>query len=857
MSLTPTGSLRSLVIQDPALVLLIGVSAAGKSTFARNHFLPTEILSSDHCRALISDDETNQDVTTQAFALVHFLAEQRLSAYRLTVIDATNLRPEDRASLIALGRRQQLSVYGIVLDLPEQVLLERHGRRMDRPFGPSVIQRQYALLHSRLESIQEEGFTRLYTLRSEEQLEQVRIERQRLPADRRFERGPFDIIGDVHGCFGELCQLLERLGYQVQRRGGAEEPSFWVSHPAGRRVVLLGDIIDRGPDIVLCLRLVMDMVKSGRALCLLGNHEAKLIRKLEGREVKLLHGLDKTVEELSHTSSAFQARLLRFLSGLSPQLLLEDGRLVVAHAGMKEAYAGRVGEKVRSFALFGDTTGELDGYGLPVRQDWAQGYQGRALVAYGHTPTLDVRFVHNTVCLDTGCVFGGMLSALRYPEREVVSVRAARVYFTPKRPLDEGVRPSSPWRLDLEGVQHKRPFLLPTLGRPLVLTPALTQPSLELMSRFCVDPRWLVTLPPTMSPPDWSARSDWLERPEEAFAFYQVQKLEEVLIEEKHWGVRCLMVVCRQPEVACERFGLASPSWGRLYSRLGRPLVAAEEVEQATLRQLSAGLERAGLFELLGSNWVLLDGELVRWERRRELFGGASLSHTLHAGLTGMGRGLELLAQASARGVAVGGVERALWARRQALEALERVMGGQFPEGQEEQVQVAPFHLLASEGVTHVDKGHVWHLEQVEKLWRAVPELCRPTRWWRVRLDDAQALAEVTAWWESISACGEGGMVVKPLAFLPEGERGPMQPALKVRGREALRLVCGVEYTLSATLERLKQRPVGARRGQTLREQALSVEAMNRFVAREPLSRVHEVVSALLALKGESLDPHL
>lgn len=859
MSASRMDLIQRVVIQDPSLVLLMGASGAGKSTFARAHFQATEIISSDQCRALISDDETDQSVTLQAFSLVHFLADQRLTAYRLTVIDATSVRPEDRASLIALARKQHLNVYGIVFDLPEPVMLERHALRTDRKFGPGIIQRQRQLLHAGMGGLQHEGFTQLYLLRSEAEVQHTQVVRERLLPDKREERGPFDIIGDVHGCFEELCKLLEKLGYRIHSSpSDGHGPCFHVTHPEARRVIFLGDIIDRGPGIVPCLRLVMDMVLAGRAICLLGNHEAKLIRKLEGRDVKLKHGLEQTVEELAKTSPDFQARLLHFLEKLPAHALLDGGRLVVAHAGMKEHYIGRLGEKVRSFALFGDTTGEVDSYGLPVRNDWAQGYQGRALVVYGHTPTLEVRFVNNTVCVDTGCVFGGQLSALRYPEKELVSVRAAQVYFTPRRPLETTTpRPVAPWRLALEDTLHKEPLLVPMLSTPLVLSPSVMQPTLELLSRFCVDPRWLITLPPTMSPPDWSARPDWLERPEEAFAFYQVQKLEEVICQEKHQGLRCLMVVCEQPGVAVERFGLGTPSWGRMYTRLGRPILTSPELEQETLRRLSQGLKEAGIFEALSSSWVLLDGELVNWNRRRETVWGSALPHTLQAGLTGMGRGLELLAQAQARGVPVERLELSMRTRRQALESLEQVLRLRFPDGQEERVQLAPFHLLASEGAVHLDKTHVWHMEQLTMLCQVLPELCRPTRWWRVRLDDTQSLEDIIGWWEKASAWGEGGMIVKPIPFLPEAERGRMQPALKVRGREALRVSCGPEYTLPVTLERLKRRHVGGRRGLALREMALSVEALRRFVRREPLRRVHEVVSALLALKAESLDPRL
>jgi hypothetical protein len=169
--------------------------------------------------------------------------------------------------------------------------------------------------------------------------------------------------------------------------------------------------MDRGPDSPAVLRLVMGMVAAGTALCVAGNHEAKLLKKLQGRNVQVRHGLAETLEQLEREPVD---GLEPFLSGLISHYVLDGGRLVVAHAGLKAEYHGRASGRVRSFAMFGDTTGETDEYGLPVRYPWAQEYRGRAMVVYGHTPTVEPEWVNNTICLDTGCVFGGKLTALRY-----------------------------------------------------------------------------------------------------------------------------------------------------------------------------------------------------------------------------------------------------------------------------------------------------------------------------------------------------------------------------------------------------------------------------------------------------------
>ncbi len=222
-------------------------------------------------------------------------------------------------------------------------------------------------------------------------------------------------------------ELLEELGYSI---GGNR-----VRPPAGRRVVFVGDLIDRGPDSVGTLRLAINMVADGTALCVPGNHDAKLLKKLQGRDVQLLHGLDKTLAQLDAQPPEFSERVRMFFESLPNHVILDDGKLVVAHAGIREDLIGRTDDQVRSFVLFGDTTGKTDEYGLPVRRNWAANYKGKALIVYGHTPQPEPVWQNNTVNIDTGCVFGGALTALRYPERELVSVPARWTYSQSARPI--------------------------------------------------------------------------------------------------------------------------------------------------------------------------------------------------------------------------------------------------------------------------------------------------------------------------------------------------------------------------------------------------------------------------------------
>lgn len=253
--------------------------------------------------------------------------------------------------------------------------------------------------------------------------------------DRRNDGGPFDIIGDVHGCAGELEALLVRLGYGVKWRGTPGAPRVEVTPPSGRRAVFVGDLVDRGPRSPDVLRIVMGMVESGVAFAVPGNHDVKFQRWLDGRDVKATHGLDRTITQFGPEPKAFRAAVRNFFKSLPIYLWLDGGQLAVAHAGIKEEMLGHHTGEVRRFCLYGETSGETDKFGLPIRYHWAAEYRGRTAIVYGHTPVPDADWVNATICLDTGCCFGGKLTALRWPERDIVTVAAADIYTMPVRPF--------------------------------------------------------------------------------------------------------------------------------------------------------------------------------------------------------------------------------------------------------------------------------------------------------------------------------------------------------------------------------------------------------------------------------------
>ncbi|WP_406407279.1 polynucleotide kinase-phosphatase [Streptomyces sp. NBC_01643] len=846
-----TDAHRTLPVTDLSLVVLVGASGSGKSTFARRHFKPTEIISSDFCRGLVADDENDQSASGDAFDVLHYIAGKRLAAGRLTVVDATNVQAESRKQLVQLARSHDVLPIAIVLDLPEEVCQTRNAARPDRAGMPRhVVQRHRRELRRSLRGLEREGFRKVHILRTEEEAEHAEVVLERRYNDLRHLTGPFDIIGDIHGCSSELESLLGKLGYV----DGA--------HPEGRTAVFVGDLVDRGPDSPGVLRRVMSMVAAGNALCVPGNHENKLGRYLKGRKVQHTHGLAETIEQLDREDAkdpAFREQVREFIDGLVSHYVLDGGKLVVCHAGLPEKYHGRTSGRVRSHALYGDTTGETDEFGLPVRYPWAEDYRGRAAVVYGHTPVPSTSWVNNTLCLDTGAVFGGKMTALRWPERELVDVPAEKVWYEPAKPLTTeapGGREGRP--LDLADVQGRRIVETRYLGR-ISVREENAAAALEVMSRFAVDPRLLGYLPPTMAPTATSQEEGFLEHPAEAFAQYRADGVATVVCEEKHMGSRAVALVCRDAEAARERFGVEGPT-GALHTRTGRPFLDDVALTEVILGRLRTAVTAAGLWDEWDTDWVLLDAELMPWSLK-----AGGLLRSQYAAV-GAASGAVLpganaaLAAAAARGVDVAG----LAARQQDRTADAAAFTDAYrrycwsTEGLDG-VRIAPFQILAVRGRSLASVPHDEQLAWLDRLVEHDPTgLLQVTRRLVVDTGDEASVRAGIDWWLEMTGRGGEGMVVKPLGALVRDAKGRLvQPGIKVRGREYLRIIYGPEYTRPENLERLRSRFLGHKRSLALREYALGLEALDRLADGEPLWRVHEAVFAVLALESEPVDPRL
>ncbi|WP_027942599.1 polynucleotide kinase-phosphatase [Amycolatopsis taiwanensis] len=839
---------RILPVTDLSLVVLVGASGSGKSTFARRHFKPTEVISSDFCRGIVSDDENDQSATQDAFDVLHYIAGKRLAAGRRTVVDATNVQQDSRRQLIELARKYDVLPIAIVLDTPEDVCAERNAARADRADLPRrVIQRHIRELRRSLRHLEREGFRKVHVLRGVEEANNASVITEKRFNDLTHLTGPFDIIGDVHGCSAELEALLAKLGYA----DGV--------HPQGRTAVFVGDLVDRGPDTPGVLRRVMAMVKSGNALCVPGNHENKYGRYLNGRKVQPTHGLAETIAQMEGESEEFRAEVREFVHGLVSHYVLDGGKLVVCHAGLPEKYHGRTSGRVRSHALYGETTGETDEFGLPVRYPWAEDYRGRAAVVYGHTPVPQASWLNNTICLDTGAVFGGKLTALRWPERELVDVPAERVWYEPTKPLRSEAPGGQDGRpLDLADVHGRRSVETRHAGR-VAIREQNAAAALEVMSRFAIDPRLLPYLPPTMAPTATSQVEGFLEHPVEAFAQYARDGVARVVCEEKHMGSRAVALVCRDAAAASKAFGVDGPT-GSLYTRTGRPFFDDEKVTEEILGRLRSGIEDTGLWQELDTDWLLLDAELMPWSLK-----AAGLLRSQYAAV-GAASGavfpdaLAALERAAARGVAV--TDLLTYQRERASDAAAFTAAYRrycwTTEGLDG-VRLAPFQLLAAQGRSLAALPHDEQLALIDRLVeRDSTGLLQGTRRLYVDTGEPESVQAGVDWWLEMTGRGGEGMVVKPVGALVRNQDGRLvQPGIKCRGREYLRIIYGPEYTREDNLARLRERFLNHKRSLALREYALGLESLDRLAEGEPLWRVHEAVFGVLALESEPVDPRL
>ncbi|WKA56678.1 metallophosphoesterase [Planococcus shixiaomingii] len=664
-----------------------------------------------------------------------------------------------------------------------------------------------------------------------------------------------DVIGDVHGCFEELIELLVKMDYRENEDG------LFV-HPQGRKFVSVGDVMSRGPASLETMRFFQRHVVAELAYMIDSNHGWKIARWLDGRNVVLSHGDEKVEQEFvafeqaegSEKAAALKIALKEFLLEAPSHLVFTKNGvpvLVSAHAGIKDEFIGKESAAVRDFCRYGDTGG-FDQHGKPVRKDWTVFHATRSLIVWGHDPKPRPLVINNTINIDQGVVFGGALTAYRYPERDFVSVAAKENYAgTTDNPLYEWERN----RLNPPNIAkflHGYSVLTEELGEVKV-QPEIVKPAIDAVSHFTVPIEQLVYIPPTMSPtPKPSRLADFLEHPQEAIDYYRSNGIETLIAEKKHMGSRAVLLLFENKEAALKHTGMET--LGIIHTRTGKRFFDAE-TEQLVVERLNRELAQKDYFRKYGTDFVLLDAEVMPWNlKAKELING-QYAHVAENAILDRSSLLTKLSNASAGNEELkkwlGEYEQKLENAHTFRDVFQKYC---WEVDGVESIQIAPFHVLAHSEETFFDKPHTWHMA-MNREFAEGSELFVATEFKVIR--DEASEQEVIDWWRQMTEEGHEGIVIKPESYVARNRGKLLQPAIKVRGSKYLSIIYGMDYLEPENLCCLKNRNTGKKQKMALKEFALGLEGISRFQNGESIERVHECVLATLALESDPVDPRL
>jgi protein phosphatase len=846
--------MTEITLNELGLVLLIGPTGSGKTRLASRLFAPHESVSMDACRALVSGDAEDQSATRDASDVAERIIEARLRRRLLTVVDATNVRHEDRQRWIMIAERTHTIVSAIVLD-PGMSFCHKNSReREGTRYSPRAVEQHHNLLSRDKRKLGKAyGIRNAVWLSSPEEIDQASLVRRKSFNDLRDASGPFDVIGDIHGMTDELEALLSKLGWSLSWNGEGEQRIAALSHPEGRKLVFIGDAVDRGPRSLDALRIMRSAIETGVGYAVASNHDARISRWLRGQSVSVGGGIETTQAEFEGLSEAFRVSMGEFIDALPAHYVFDGGNLVVAHAGIEEPMILGASKAMREFAVYGPKT-PPNAEGKSERVDWAKDYRGKASIVYGHVACDEAVWFKNTICIDTAAVYGGELTALRWPEKELVSVSSSRAYAELDKPLFSRKESRDFLALSHADVTGKK-YIETSLARRITVEAGQMAAAMEALSRFTIDPRMLVYLPPTMSPVESSTRTGFLEHPDQAFEYYRAAGLDKVVVETKHMGSRAHILVCRDASVARHRFHTDDDQVGHIWTRNGNPFFKDRERRMMLERISSAAVP---LFNELETDWLLLDAEIMPWNTKAATLIRDQYAPTGQAAMIGSTLAWDAFRRYSNRGLdPVREQSHRFKLRQRNADRFDKVWRGYSWETPTlDEVRIAPFHVLASEGRVYAHELHSTHMAWIGKLIGRDP-VFTATDFAEVSLSSPEALAAVVDKWMDDTARGAEGIVVKPPSFTVMGGREMVQPALKVRGVDYLRIIYGVDYDLLENLERLRDRATRSKRARAIKEHALGVEALDRLVRKEPLRRVHECVAAILALESDLSDPRL
>ncbi|MCK1992094.1 polynucleotide kinase-phosphatase [Peribacillus muralis] len=861
-----------ILLPYAGIVLLVGPSNSGKTTLLKRmiekeEILPSEVISSDDFRIMVSDidfidwrdrakDEADtlmdeyQTISGEAFSMMDAVIEARCRLNKLTIIDATNLHPDDRKRYIMIADKHHVPVQAIVLDTPEEVLLARDEGR-EHPRGKRRIKQQCQTFKREMRYLKKEGYASVYTIKETENLE---ISRGTNPLEKDIGHG-IDIIGDIHGCYQELILLLEKLGYH-KNQGGL------YLHPQGRKFVSVGDVMSRGPESLKTMLFFLEHVQQDAAYMIDSNHGWKIARWLDGRSVTLKHGDEKVEEEFNKYEEEYGSEkaaetkqvLKEFLLHASSHYVFTKNgvqTVICVHAGIRDAFIGKQSEVISDFCRYGDNDG-FDESGKPVRKDWYIAHKKSTLIVWGHDPKPQPLLINNTINIDQGAVFGGALTAFRYPEREVISVQASEDHS------GDDDSPLKEWERNRLNPPNIRKFiegysvLTERMGEIKVQSD-MVKPAIDKISHFTIPLEQLIYIPPTMSPtPSPSSADNYLEHPREAIDYYRSNGIQTMIAEKKHMGSRAILFLFRDKEASKKYTGIES--LGVIHTRTGRRFFDVKTEEQLVLR-INQDLRESGYFEKYETDYVLLDAEIMPWNLKAKELISSQYAHVAENAILDRTMLKEKIEKAVPEHADLKGWLEEYELKLENARTFQQVFQKYCWDIEDmDSIQIAPFHVLAHSGQAFFDKPHTWHMEKNQEFAKC-SSLFVETEY-KVITDEASE-EEVIKWWEDITSEGHEGIVIKPEFFIARNKGKLLQPAIKVRGRKYLNIIYGMDYLLPKNLERLKNRNTGKKQKLALREFSLGIEGIQRYVKGESIERVHECVLGTLAMESDPVDPRL
>ncbi|WP_079508747.1 polynucleotide kinase-phosphatase [Mesobacillus jeotgali] len=861
-----------IALPHTGIVLLVGPSNSGKTTLLKRwqeqgKIAPSEVVSSDQFRELVSDKEfvdwrnipkeeadilfdEYSIISKEAFEMMDSLIRTRCRLNKLTLVDATHLQPDDRKRYIAMARESHVPIVSIVLDVPEKVLLERDEQRAN-PRSKRRIKQQYQVFTREKRFMKKEGIRSIYFVK---EVDEIELTRRSHPLELEVGAG-IDIIGDIHGCYDEMIELLEKLGYK-------KDNEDLYLHPEGRRFLSIGDVMSRGPQSLRSMIFFYRHVEKGLAYMIDSNHGWKIARWLDGKKVTLSHGDEKVEQEFwqyeeeygAEAASEWRFMLKDFLlKSPSHYILKKNGipTVVCAHAGIKDEYIGKQSPEVSDFCRYGDTDG-FNEKGKPVRKDWFIGHQTSQLIVWGHDPKPQPLKINNSLNIDQGAVFGGNLTAFRYPEKQIVSVKAREDYSgADDNPLHEWERK----RLNQPNIgKFLQGYSVLTDEFGEIAVPAETvKPAIDTVSHYTIPIEQLLYIPPTMSPtPAPSPLEQYLEHPAEAIRYYRSNGIEKMVAEKKHMGSRGILLLFKDHEAAKKHVG--AETLGVIYTRTGRRFFE-KELEEEIIHKLNDDLHSHEYFARHQTDYVLLDAEIMPWNLKAKELISKQYAHVAENAIMDRSVMYEKLAEA-----AKDKEDFMRWLKEydekltNAKEFAEVFQGYCWDVVTLDDIQIAPFHVLAHSDMTFFNETHEWHMKMNHQFAHCSSLFV--TTEYKI-IDSPASEAEVIEWWEKITKDGHEGIVIKPERYIARSKGQLLQPAIKVRGSKYLKIIYGMDYLQPENLIRLKKRNTGKKQKLALKEFALGIEGIHRFVNKESIERVHECVLATLAMEQDRVDPRL